>query len=78
MKETAGEGRKMSGVNNMWHISKISARAAHGFYISARDTRRGEAALPAPLEVATGGNLTFPNADRVRRGRRQFSRISER
>lgn len=38
-----GEGRKMNRVNNMWHISKISARAAHGFYIY----RRVEAALPA-------------------------------
>lgn len=54
---------KMNGVNNMWHISKISAHCSQFLHPRQIGERSRFACL---LKVATGGNLTSAGADRSR------------
>lgn len=54
---------KMNGVNNMWHISKISAHCSQFLHPRQIGERSRFACL---LKVATGGNLTSADADRSR------------
>lgn len=67
---------KMNGVNNMWHISKISAHCSQFLHPRQIGERSRFACL---LKVATGGNLTSADADRSRalpRGHRNKKTVS--